>query len=62
MRQNGHADKIAISANTNTLKAELIMANGYQVDFGTANSIGSVLGSNNKVYTNYQESENPVTL
>jgi len=63
MRQNGHADKITISANTNTLKAELIMENGYQVDFGTVNSIGSVLGFNNKVYTDdYQESENPVNI
>ena len=39
------------------------MENGYQVDFGTVNSIGSVLGFNNKVYTDdYQESENPVNI
>jgi len=63
MRRNGHADKITISSNTNTLKAELIMENGYQLDFGTAKLIGSVLGFNNKVYTNdYQESKNPVNI
>ena len=61
MRQNGHSIKITISANTNTLKAVLILENGYHVDFRPEDSLCSVLGFNNDVYrTDYQESENPV--
>ena len=39
MRNNGHCDKandkdnIEISANTNTLKSEMILKNNYEVDF-----------------------------
>ena len=63
MRQNGHSIKITISANTNTLKAVLILENGYHVDFQPEHSICSVLGFNNDVYTaDYQESENPVNI
>jgi len=63
MRQNEHENNITLSANTNTLKAVLILENNYQVDFRTVNSIGSVLGFNHDVYANdYQESENPVNI
>ena len=61
--QNGHSNQITISANTNNLKAVLILENGYQVDFRPQDSISSVLGFNNDLYTtDYQESENPVTI
>ena len=61
--QNGHSNQITISANTNTLKAVLILENGYQVDFRPQDSISSVLGFNNDLYTtDYQESENPVNI
>ena len=49
MRQNGHYDSaneeyyITISANTNTLKAILILENDYQVDFRNPNSISKLL-------------------
>ena len=56
MKQNGHDNSVTISANTNTLKAVLILENGYQDDC-------SVLGFNNAVYSSYyQESENPVNI
>ena len=52
-----------ISANKNTLKAVLILENGYQVDFRPPYSISSVLGFNNDLYTtDCQESENPVNI
>jgi len=61
--KNGHCNKITISANTNTLKAVLILENGYQVDFCPPDSISSDVGFNNDLYaTNYQESENPVNI
>ena len=63
MRQNGHDSKITLSANTNTLKAVLILENNYQVDFRTVNSISKFLGFNSSVYTaDYQESENTVNI
>ena len=40
--QNGHSNQITISANMNTLKAVLILENGYQVDFRPLDSISSV--------------------
>jgi len=61
--QNGHSNQITISANTNTLKAVLILENGYRVDFRPQDSISCVLGFNNDLYTtDYQESENPVNI
>jgi len=61
--QNGHSNQITISANTNTLKAALILENGYHLDFRPLNSISSVLGFNNALYTtDYEESENPVNI
>ena len=69
MRQNNHYDAnndeyyITISANTNTLKSILILGNNYQVDFRQNNSISSVLGFNNNIYTlGFQESENVVNI
>ena len=63
MKQNGHAANVTISANTNTLKAALILENNYHVDFRPEHSICSLLGFNNAVYTSdYQESENPVNI
>ena len=68
-RQNGHYDSgnedyyITISANSNTLKSVLILENNYQVDFRQPNSISSVLGFNNDIYTHdFQESENVVNI
>ena len=54
MRKNGHYDKandkdnIEISANTNTLKSEMILKNNYEVDFRQDKSINSLLGFKNK--------------
>ena len=63
MKQNGHGANVTISANTNTLKAVLILENNYHVDFRPEHSICSVLGFNNEVYIHdYQESENPVNI
>ena len=63
MKQNGHGNSVTISANTNTLKAVLILENGYQVDFRPDHSISSVLGFNNAVYSSdYQEKENLVNI
>ena len=69
MRQNNHYDSaneeyyITISANSNTLKSVLILENNYQVDFRQPNSISSVLGFNNDIYTlDFQESENVVNI
>jgi len=33
IQQNGHAANVTISANTNTVKAVLILENNYHVDF-----------------------------
>jgi len=63
VKQNGHAANVTISANTNTLKAVLILENNYHVDFRPDHSICSLLGFNHAVYTSdYQESENPVNI
>ena len=69
MRKNGHYDKgndkdnIEISANTNTLKSEMIINNNCEVDFGRNNSINSLLGFDNKHYsTGSHESENMVNI
>ena len=59
VEQNGHAANVTISANTNTLKAVLILENNYHVDFRPDHLICSLLGFNHDLYTsNYQESEN----
>ena len=63
IKQNGHAANVTISANTNTLKAVLILENNYYVDFRPDHSICSLLGFNHAEYTSdYQESENPVNI
>ena len=63
IKQNEHAANVTISANTNTLKAVLILENNYYVDFRPDHSICSLLGFNHAEYTSdYQESENPVNI
>ena len=63
MKQYGDNASVAISANTNTLKAVLILENDYHVDFRPEHSICSIFGFNNKVYTSdYQESENAINI
>ena len=69
MRERGHYDTvndehyITISANSNTLKSILHLETNYQVDFRQNNSISSVLGFNNDIYTlSFNESENVVNI
>ena len=69
MRKNGHYDKandknnIELSANTNTLKSEMIINNNCQVDFIRYNSINSLLEFDRKLYTSGDnESENMVNI
>ena len=69
MRKNCHYDKtndkenIEISANTNTLKSEMIINNNCEVDFRRYNSINSILGFDSKLYTSeFNESENLVNI
>ena len=64
IKQNGHDENgVTLSANTNTLKAVLILENNYQVSFRSADWISSVLGFNPDFYTaDYQESQNPVNI
>ena len=55
MRKKCHYDKandnIEISANTNTLKCEMILNNNYEVDLRQDKSINSLLGFHCKLYT-----------
>ena len=44
MKQNGHESNITISANTNTLKAVLILENGYQVDATKSVLVATITG------------------
>ena len=69
MRKNGHYDKandknnIEITANTNTLKSEMIINNNCQVDFRRYNSINSLLGYYWKLYiSGFNDSENMVNI
>ena len=69
MRNNGHYDKandkdnIEISANTNTLKCEMILKNNYEVYFRQDKSINSLLRFHSKLYTSgFHESENMVNI
>ena len=69
MRKNGHynkandKDNIEISANTNTLKSEMVMNNNFEVDFRRYNSINCLLGFDSKLYTSgFNESENMVNI
>ena len=69
MRKNDHYDQtsdkvyIEISANTNTLKSEMIINNNCEVDFRLYNSINSLLGFDSKLYTSgFNESENMVNI
>ena len=67
--KNSHYDKasdkvyIEISANTNTLKSEIIIKNNYLVDFRRYKSINSLLGFHSKLYTSeFNESETMVNI
>ena len=69
MRKNNHYDQtsdkvyIEISANTNTLKSEMIINNNCEVDFRRYKSINSLLGFDSKLYTSgFNESENLVNI
>ena len=69
MINNCHYDKendknnIEISANTNTLKSEMIFKNNYGADFRQDKFINSLLGFDSKLYTSgYNESENMVNI
>ena len=69
MRKNGHYDKandkdnIEISANTNTLKSEMIINNNCEVYFRRYNSINSLQGFDSKLYkSGFNESENMVNI
>ena len=69
MRKNGHHDKandkdnIEISANTNTLKSEMILKNNYEVDIRQNRSVNSLLEFHSKLYTSgFNESENMVNI
>ena len=69
MRKNSHYDKandkcyIEISANTNTLKSEMIIKDDYEVDFMRYKSINSLIGFHSKLYTSgFNKSENMVNI
>ena len=69
MRKKGQYDKvndndyIEISANSNTLKSEMIINNNCEVDFRRYNSINSLLGFDSKLYTSgFNESEDIVNI
>ena len=69
IRKNGYYDKandkdnVEISANTNTLKSEMIINNNCEVDFRRYNSINSLLRFDSKRYTSgFNESENMVNI
>ena len=69
MRKNSHYDNpndkgyIEISANTNTLKSEMVLKNNYEVVFRRYKSISSLLGFHSKFYTSeFHESENMVNI
>ena len=69
MIKNGHYDKASdkdnteISANTNTLKNEMIFKNNYEVDVTQDKSGNGLLGFDSKLYTSeFNESENMVNI
>ena len=52
-----------ISANTNTLKSEVIMKDNYEVDFRQYSSINTLPGFHSKLYTSgFNESQNMVNI
>ena len=68
MRRNSHYDKandkcyIEISANTNTLKSEMIIKDNYEL-FRRYKSTNSLLGFHSKLYTSgFNDSENMVNI
>ena len=54
---------IEMSANTNTLKSEMIIKDIYEVDFRWYNSISSLLGFHRQLYTlGFNESQNVANI
>ena len=54
---------IEISANTNTLKSEMILKDNYEFDFRQYNSINGLLGFHSKLYiSGVYKSENMVNI
>ena len=69
MRKNNHYDKISdknnieISANTNSLRSEILLKNNYEVDFRKDNSIISLLGFHSNLNkSRFHESENMLNI
>ena len=69
MRKNSHYDKsndkgyIELSANTNTLKSEMILKNNYEVNFGRYKFVNSLLWFHSKPNTwEFNESENMINI
>jgi hypothetical protein len=69
MKQKNHYDNvndkyyISITPNASTLRCILTLENKYRVDFTHPNSLSSVLGFNNKIYSDgYNASENVVNI
>ena len=69
LRKNSHYDKandkhnIEISANTNTLKSEMLLKNNYALDFRKYKSINSLLGFDSNIYTSgFYESEKMINI
>ena len=56
-------DNIEISANTDTLKYEMILKNNYEVDYRQDKFINTLLGFHSQLYTSaFNESENMVNI
>ena len=54
---------IRFTANTITLKSEMIIKDNYEVDFSQYNSINSLLGFHSILYTSgFHKSENMVNI
>ena len=63
MKEEGHADRIKLHPNNNTLKAVLEINPNYKVDFTVENSVSTVLGFQRRVYSEgYNESEHIVDI
>jgi len=59
----GVKNSIVFSANYNTLRVELTLASGYQVDFIANNSLKSLLGFDSFIYTSpFTSAPNPANI
>ena len=61
-RQLSDEESITIEPNFNTLRSELILKDGYQVDFDIDNSIGSVLGFDKRAVATTTSSDHLVDI